>query len=129
MEVACIFLHNAGQTPAYDICVHCWFTLEQDPFNFDASDRILEMPEDRDGTDIMIPPGQGHCIYNGLPFALLHETGVRIAAKELAIVHYGFITYLDGFGRQWQTNFAHYHRGDEFSDTAAKRCRRGNGAT
>jgi len=129
MEVACLLLHNAGQTPAYDICVHCWFTLEEDPVNFNVADRISEMPEDSDGTDIVIPPGEGHHIYNGLPFALLHETGVRIAEKELAIVHYGFVTYRDGFGRWWQTNFAHYHRGDELSDATAKRCRRGNGAT
>ena len=53
----------------------------------------------------------------------------KIHKKEAAIIHYGFVRYVDAFGRSQATNFAFYHWGEELSDAESKVCRFGNSAT
>lgn len=63
------------------------------------------------------------------PDEFLQEHMNDIGESKAAIVHYGWVTYMDVFGKKHRTNFAFYHRGEELSDVASMRCRFGNSAT
>jgi hypothetical protein len=123
-----IAIKNAGQTPAYQVTVFSWFSLSDDPLSFDPSAPNRERPPNYDPTEITIGPGETHHVYTRMPFSPTKPEMLAIASKETAIIHYGVVTYVDAFKAGRNTEFAHYHRGEELSGAEAKRCRLGNHA-
>jgi hypothetical protein len=122
-------LKNAGQTPAYFVDIHNWFCISEDPVDFDPSKAERDPRPAFRPSELTIGPGETHTVYARMPFSPTGAVMDAISRKEFAIVHYGVVTYLDAFKVGRNSEFAHYHRGEELSDAEAKRCRLGNHST
>lgn len=126
---AVVFMHNTGQTPAYNVQLFSWFKVVDDPLAFSPKDDDpKEKPRDYE-RDSSIASGSGSHVYCGMAFSPTKAAMTAVSKKQMAIIQYGVVTYDDTFGDAHETFFAHYHWGEELSDANAKHCRFGNHAT
>jgi hypothetical protein len=125
---------NNGQTPAYHI-EHGgdFLIMTGDPRQFDPAThgRLGGLkPEDFTvSSDQILGPKANRFSYAYLDEKLSKDFWGKIQKKEAAIIHYGFVRYVDAFSRPQATNFAFYHWGELLSDADSKVCRFGNNAT
>ena len=120
---------NNGQTPAYDLRLCGDFLIvEGDPkeFNPYTSGRLSDKTADTDHT---LGANTKRFSYAYINSETYRPHLDKIARKEAAIIHYGYVNYTDIFKKSHRTSFAFYHWGDELSDVESKRCRFGNDAT
>jgi hypothetical protein len=131
MPVAINIINN-GQTPAYNLeLAGDFLIIDGDPRQFDPAKhgRLADANPPTAATDGMLGPRSNRFSYSYLESDLCMPLWNEICSKEAAIIHYGYLKYLDAFDEEHVTCFAFYHWGEELSDAESKRCRFGNSAT
>lgn len=123
-----IDITNRGQTPAHNILVFSRFTISSDPRAFDPAEQGgYGVAAERENTTL--GPSENRFVYSYFSDAFAAPYWDKIAAREMAIIHYGYISYSDNFGETHETHYAFYHHGQELSDLTSLRCRFGNHST
>ncbi len=124
-----LLLENQGATPAKNVMVFGYFAIVGNfhPREFNPSD--LNVTLTATPSDGVIGPKAPRYVYAFMPSEIAKPYLLEIDAEQVAIVHFGFVSYDDDFGQPRETHFAFYHWGEELSDVASKRCAMGNYST
>lgn len=103
---------NRGQTPAYDVALKFAIITNE------KTEALAEIPDDAEVyLHGVIGPGKQFFFLTPLiPDCLDIRTWDRVTKGELAVVVYGWLSYLDTFRNQHITEFAYYYRVDEFDN-------------
>lgn len=118
---------NVGQTPAFNLTIFSNFGLSRHPLS--ETTESMAIPLIGGASDGSIGPSRNQWVFAKLRREFVKEHLMAINSRDMAIIHMGYVTYDDIFGKTRTTSFAYYHWGEELSDNNAKTCRFGNSAT